>query len=54
MHFKEINVKNRVYNYFFDNAIIKRNGKIILITEKKYKDSVVYFARYNNGKSIKM
>ena len=54
MHVKEINIKNRVYHYYFDNLIKgkKLETKNILIDEKK--DLVIYFARYVHSKSIKM
>ena len=44
MHFREINVKNRVYNYYFDNLIKtkKIETKNILIVEKNYKDLIIY------------
>ena len=41
MHIKEMNIKNRVYNYHFDNLIKKKkkkNAKNILIDEENYKD----------------
>ena len=55
MHIKEINIKNRVYNYF-DNLINpkKLETKYILLEEKSYKDLVFYFTRYIQRKSIKM
>ena len=41
MHFKEINIKNRVYKYYFDNLIKgkKLETKNTLTKEKNYKDS---------------
>ena len=55
MHVKEINIKNRVYNYHFDNLIEGKKIKIksILIDEKNCKDLVIYFTRYVRSKSIK-
>ena len=40
MHIKEMNIKNRVYNYHFDNLIKKKKleAKNILIDEENYKD----------------
>ena len=48
MHVKEINIKNRVYYYYFYHLIKakKLKTKNILIDEKNYKDLVIYFARY--------
>ena len=39
MYIKEINIKNRVYNYYFDNLIKARKveTKNILIDENAYK-----------------
>ena len=56
MHAKEINIKNRVYNYYFDKLIKakKLETKNILIDEKNYKDFVIYFTRYVYRKSIKI
>ena len=56
MHANEINIKNRVYNYYFDNFIKAKllETKDILINEINYKDSMVYFTRYVFKKSIKM
>ena len=60
MHFKEISIRNRVYNYHF-HYLIKtktKNKKIeiknTLIDEKSYKDLIIYFTRYDRGKSIRM
>ena len=38
MHFKEINIKNRVYNSYFDNLIKAKNleTKTTLTNEKNY------------------
>ena len=48
MHVKEVNIKNRVYNYYFDNLVKakKLETKNLLIDEKNYKDFVIYFTRY--------
>ena len=45
MYPKEINIKNRFYSYYFDNLIKRKKleTKIILIREKNYKDSLIYF-----------
>ena len=46
MNIKDINIKNRVYSYCFDNLIkVKKKieTKIILINEKNCKDLVIYF-----------
>ena len=47
-HLKEI--KNRVYNYYFDYIIRSKKirNKNILIYEKKYTDLVIYFARLDH------
>ena len=46
MHFKQINTKNKVYNYY-DNLIKvkKLETKNILRDEKSVKDLIIYFAR---------
>ena len=55
MHFKEINTKNKVYNYCNNLIKVKKLGtKNILINEKNYKDLTIYFIRYDNKKSIRM
>ena len=53
---QEINIKNRVYNYNFDNLVkVKKiETKNNLIDEKNYKDITIYFTRYVHSKSIKM
>ena len=55
MQFKEINIKNRLYKYYFD-YLIKAKKKIetknILINEKNYKDLIIYSTRYDCRKSI--
>ena len=47
IHIKEINIKNRVYCYYFDNLIRakKLETKNILIGEKNYKNLEIYFTR---------
>ena len=52
----EISIKNRVYNYYFENLVKanKKETKNILIDEKNYKDLAIYFTRYVRIKSIKM
>ena len=49
IHFKEINIKNRVYNYCFDNLIKAKTSKTtnFLIDEKSYKDLIITFAKYD-------
>ena len=56
MHIREINIKNRVYNYYFDNLVKpkKLETKNILIDEKNYKDLTIYFTKYVHSNSIKM
>ena len=51
MHIREINIKNSVYNHYFDNLIKAKKSKTknILIDEKNY-----YFTRYAHRISIKM
>ena len=50
MHFKEINIKSKVYNYY-DNLIkAKKLEKNILIDKKNHKDLTISFARYDYGK----
>ena len=52
----ENNIKNRFYNYSFDNLVIakKLETKNILMNEKNYKDLTIYFTRYVHRKLIKM
>ena len=56
IHFKEINITNRVCNYYFDNLFKEESleTKNILINEKNYKDLVIYSVIYIHSKSIKM
>ena len=56
MYIKEINIKSRVYSYYFDHLINakKLEMKNILNNKKKYKDLVIYFTRYDRGISIRM
>ena len=56
IHFKEINITNREYNYYFDNLVKDKNleTKNMLIDEKNYKDLVIYSVIYIHSKSIKM
>ena len=44
VHINEINIKNRVYNYYFDNLIKAKNveTKNISIHEKNYTDLVIF------------
>ena len=55
IHAKVMNIKNRVYNYYFDNLVKtkKLETKNIIIDEKNYKDLTTYFARYVHKRSIK-
>ena len=48
MHFKEVDIENKVCNYYFDNLVIakKLETENILIDAKSYKDLVIYFTRY--------
>ena len=48
MHIQEINIKSRVYRYYFDNLVKpkKLETKNILIDEKNYKDLTIYFTKY--------
>ena len=56
MHIQEINIKNQLYSYHFDNLVKakKLETKKILIDEKNCKDLIIYFTRYVHSKSIKM
>ena len=56
MNFKEINVKKRVYNYCFDYLIKAKmlEPETILINEKNFKTLVIYFSRYDHGRSMTM
>ena len=56
VHTKEIDIKYRVYNYYFHHLIKanKLHTKNILVDEKHYKDLVVYFTRHFHSKLIKM
>ena len=53
IHIKEINIKNRVFNDF-DNLVKpkKLKTKTVLIDKKNYEDLVIYFTRYDDGKSV--
>ena len=56
MHFKEINIKSRVCNYYSNN-LVKANiieTKSILIDQKNYSDLVIYFTWYHHRKSTKL
>ena len=54
-HINEINIKNQVWNCYFNNSIkVKKwEFKNILINEKNHKDLVIHFTRYVRNKSIK-
>ena len=45
MHMQEINIKNQVYNYYFDILLKAKTleTKNILIDQKNYKPLVIYF-----------
>ena len=50
VHFKKVNFKNKVYN-FYHNLIKKELGtRNILTDDKNYKDLAIYFTRYDYGK----
>ena len=55
IHINEINIKNQVWNCYFNNSIKvkKLEFKNILINEKNHKDLVIHFTRYVHNKSIK-
>ena len=44
----EINIKNKVYNYYFDNSVKakKTDTNNILIGQKHCKNLMIYFTRY--------
>ena len=44
---QRINIKNRVYNYYFGNLVKTKKLETtnILTDKKKYRDSVIYFTR---------
>ena len=54
--YQEVNIKNRVHNYYFDNLIKakKIETKNILIDEKNYNYFLIYFTKYVYRKSRKM
>ena len=56
IHIQDVNIKSRVYNYYFDNLVKvkKLETTNILIDDKNYKDLLIYFSRYVHSKSIKM
>ena len=56
MHMQDISIKNRVYNYYFNNLVKvkKLETKNILIDEKNNNDLTIYFTRHVHSKSIKM
>ena len=35
MNTKEINIKNRVYNYYFDNLVKEKNYKLKIFNRRK-------------------
>ena len=56
MYIEEINSKNRVYKYYFDNLVKakKLENKKFQLMKKNYEDLVIYFARYVHSKTRKM
>ena len=55
MCIKEINIKSRLYNYYFEHLIKvkkKLETKSISADKNNYKGFVIYFTRYDDGKSI--
>ena len=56
MQIREINNKNRVYNYYFDNSIKvkKLETKNIFIDKINYMNLVIIYTRHVRKKSIKM
>ena len=54
-HVEEINVKNKVWNYYCDNLVKEKKleTKNILIDKKNWNDLVIYFTRYVHNKSKK-
>ena len=55
MDINEINIKNQVCDFYFNNSIEakKIETRNILVNEKNFKDLVICFTRYVNNKSIK-
>ena len=53
---KEINIKNRAYNYYFDNLVKakKLETKYYQIYEKNYENFVSFFSICVYSKSVKM
>ena len=48
MHFKEINIKNRLFNYYSDYLIKAKKREInVLIDKRNYQNLVIYFTRYD-------
>ena len=56
MHIQENNIKNRLYNYHFDNLVKAKilETKNILIDENNYKNLMIYFPRSSHNNSIKI
>ena len=52
----EIDTKNQVYKYYFDNLVKakKLETKNILIDKENYKDLTIYFIRHFHSMAIKM
>ena len=55
MHIQQINIKNQVYNYYFDSLVKTKilENKTILTDKKNYRDMLIYFTRYVYSKSMK-
>ena len=55
MNVRDSNIKNRVYNYYFDNLVKARKSETKYFNgREKHKDSVVYYTRYRHKISIRM
>ena len=56
IHAKVMNIKNRVYNYYFDNLVkTKKLGtKNVLIDKKNHKGFVISYTIYVHSETIKM
>ena len=52
MHINEINIKNKVYNYSFDNLVKAKKVEIenVLIDKKNHKGLTINFPRYVHKK----
>ena len=54
MHVQEINIKNQVYNYYFDSLVKTKmlENKTILTDKKNCRDILIYVIRYVYSKSV--